>query len=126
MVRVSIYAPTLERFFARQQEARLGLRIVQDLTREVFSHRRTVLESMSGAASREPNVAQRRVPVDQEVAVPGVFVLADSRLNNWSMCKVGESVCDESPDLFHLSRGHHARLRVRIDLLSVLVQRNFQ
>src|SRR5882724_11216972 len=121
MVRVSIYAPTLERFFARQQEARLGLRVVQDLAREVFSHRRTVLESMSGAASREPHVAQRGVPVDQEVAVPGVFVLADSRLNNWCVRKAGESVGEEPPDLFRLSRGHHARLRVRIDTLSVLV-----
>src|ERR1700730_1446512 len=72
----------LHRLFARQRKSLLPARSVQNARRYILAHRRSVLESVTRPAADKPNVLDTRVPVDQKISVPRVFVLANARLYN--------------------------------------------
>ena len=52
-----------------------------------------MFEAVPGAAASEPHIAHFRVPVDQEVTVGGVFVLADARLDDGGIPQCRKSAC---------------------------------
>src|SRR2546429_4590508 len=54
------------------------------LFRSIVAHGRAMLESVARAAARKPHVLHFRVPINQEIAARGVFVLADTRFYNRS------------------------------------------
>src|SRR6266404_8857996 len=66
------------------------------------------------------------MPIDQKIATRSVFILADPRLHNRSICQGGESVRNVPPNLTYFRWRHHSRLPVRIDPLAVFVQRDLQ
>ena len=67
----------LHRRFSGETEARFRAAAAKHSFDQVFAHGGTVLEAMAGTATGDPDVAERRMLIDDEVAVVGVLVLAD-------------------------------------------------
>src|ERR1700730_9745444 len=63
----------------REPEALVNHAVTVDEPRNVLAQRRTMLEAVAGAAADDPDVLELGMPVDQEVAVAAVLVLADLR-----------------------------------------------
>src|SRR5260370_30191496 len=63
------------------------------------------------------------MPVDQKVAVRGVFILADARFHDWRAGQGRESLGHESPDFFRVL--HHSIAAVRIERGAMPVESNF-
>src|SRR5260370_15338542 len=76
------YRPPLHRLLAPQRKSLLPLRSVQNPRRHVLPDRRPVLEPVPRPAAHEPNVLHLRMPVDQKISVPSIFVLAYAGLHN--------------------------------------------
>ena len=58
---------------------------MQNSLAQVFSQRGAVFKAMPRASAGDPDILELRMAVDQEIAVPGIFVLAYAGLNNWRM-----------------------------------------
>ena len=54
-----------------------------------------MLESVTGSTAYKPNIFKSRVPVDQEIAVRSVFILADTRFRYWSIRQQREFADEE-------------------------------
>jgi hypothetical protein len=65
-----------------EPEAFVGRAFLGDQACQVFADRRSVLEAVARAAADQPYVPVLGVPVDQEIAVAGVLVLANLRRND--------------------------------------------
>ena len=76
-VRTSVNLALLHGLLRGQSEACFGGRVIEHALDQVCAHRRTVLEAVAGAPAGDPDVVEGRMAVDDEVAVPGVLVLAD-------------------------------------------------
>src|SRR6266550_8197065 len=79
---------------AREPELLIGRprRAVQHQSRDQLSHGRTVFEAMPRSPAHEPGVRRLRVPIDDEMLVGGLFVLADARLEQRGAFQSGEPV----------------------------------
>lgn len=87
------------RSFAGQREARLCRSPVENTRANVFSDGWAMLKTMTRAAAHQPNIFQVRVPVDEEISIRGVFVLADAELRQWCVAQVRETLRQERPGL---------------------------
>src|SRR5437016_5150475 len=85
-----------------------------------------MLESVARAAARKPHVLHFRVPINQEIAARGVFVLADTRFYNGRVAERGKPPRHVRPHCFGHFRRNDSGLRVRIHTFAVLVEGNFQ
>src|SRR5258705_76707 len=65
---------------AGEPELRIGHLAGEHQPRDELTHRWTMLETVSRAAPHQPHVPRRRMPVDDEVVVRGVLVLAHTPL----------------------------------------------
>ena len=74
------------------------------------TNRRSMFESMPGAASDEPDVIEARVPINYKVAVRTVLVLTHPRLTQWGLGQRRESSSQKSAR--RLFSGH-ARAAIR-------------
>src|SRR6266404_1351199 len=85
-----------------------------------------MLEPVSRSAAYKPNVLYFRMPVDQEITIPSVFVLANTRLHNGRAAQRRKSLLDKTPRLIRSFEARQTRLRVRIDPPAMPVHRNLQ
>src|SRR5262249_41908997 len=63
-----------------------------------------VLEAVAGAASDNPDIGRRGMPVDQEVMIRAVFVLADPGLDDRRLFQRWKAPRDALPRRFECSR----------------------
>ena len=68
-------------------EHRLRLACTFDQVGDMVADDRAVLESVSRAATRTPDAVVSRKAIEQQVAVAGVLVLADTRFHEWRVCE---------------------------------------
>src|SRR5437879_611005 len=120
------YCSLLHHFLVKQRKSWLGFRSVQNLRRNVLTDRRPMFEPVARTSAHEPNVLHIWMAVNQEIAIPCVFVLAHARLDNGRAAQGWKSLLDKSPRLCRALRARQTRLRVRINALSVLVHGDFQ
>ena len=66
------------------------------------------------------------MPVDQEIPVGGVFVLADAGLDDWSVFQGGEAAGEELARSFYGRGAGDTRLRVGIDARAVTIVGDFE
>src|SRR5579863_3647932 len=66
------------------------------------------------------------MPVDQKISVGSIFVLADARLDHRRIAHCRKTAGNVFLNHFSLGRRRQARLRVGIDALSMMVERNLQ
>src|ERR1700722_10773269 len=85
-----------------------------------------MLESMPRLAAHKPNIVGAGMPIDQKIAARSIFVLADARLDDRRIAQRRESPRHVLSHFFSGSFANNARLRVRIDDCSVLVERNLE
>ena len=85
---------------------------------------RAVLEAVARTAADEPDVLERGVTVDQKIAVRGVLVLADARLDERRVRERRDSLGQKAAHLFERLRGRHALRRVGVELRAVAVERD--
>ena len=55
---------------------------MQNSLAQVFSQRGAVFKAMPRASAGDPDILELRMAVDQEIAVPGIFVLANARFQH--------------------------------------------
>src|SRR6185369_3808334 len=67
------------------------LAVRQDRLRRQLPQRRRQLEAVAGAATEEPDVVPLRVPVEHEMTVGAVLVLADLGAEDWGPGQLGEA-----------------------------------
>src|SRR5713226_6360434 len=79
---------------AREPELLIGRRSAENQSSDQLPHGGTVLEAVPGSATHEPGVCRFRVPIDDEMFVGGLLVLADARLEQRRAFQSGESVGD--------------------------------
>src|SRR5713226_673668 len=120
------YGPPLHRLLAPQRKSLLPLRSVQNPRRHVLPDRRPVLEPVPRPAAHEPNVLHLRMPVDQKISVPSIFVLAYSHLHNRRPAQPRKPLLHKTPRFFRAFRTRQTRLRIRIHALAVPVHRDLQ
>src|SRR5216684_7682576 len=85
-----------------------------------------MLEPMPRPAANKPHVFYLRMPVDQKISIPRIFVLADPRLHNRRAAQRRKPLLHKTPRLFRAFRARQARLRIWINALPVSVHCNFQ
>ena len=56
---------------------------MQNSSAQVLSQRGAVFKAVSRTSARDPDILELRMAIDQEIAVPCIFVLANARLDNW-------------------------------------------
>jgi len=83
-----------------------------------------VLEAVAGAAADEPHVVALGMPVDQEVAVRGVLVLADLARDQRRILQRRETARHERARFRQAVRRHDALPGVRIERGAVPVGRD--
>jgi hypothetical protein len=71
-------ATLLSAALAEDGEAWLCSVASQDSLASVFADGRTVFEAVPRASAHQPDIFKIRMPVDQEIAVGGIFILADA------------------------------------------------
>src|SRR5207342_728431 len=76
-VRTSVNLAFLHGLLGGQAEAWFGRRVIEHAFDQVRAYRRAVLEAVAGATAGDPDVVEGRMAIDDEIAVPGVLVLAD-------------------------------------------------
>ena len=85
-----------------------------------------MLEAVAGTTAGKPDVGHFRVAVDQEIAVGGVFVLADAGFDDGRVFEGGKAAGYIVSGPFGAFGADDARLGVGIDGLTVRVSRHFQ
>src|SRR6266568_1001995 len=119
-------SPLLYRHFRAQRKPRLGLGAVKESSSHIFAQGRAVLEPVSRAPARKPNIFHLRMPVDQKIPVRSIFVLANARFHNRRILQRRKSPRNIlSNHLCHRHRNNPG-LRIRINSLPMLVKRNLQ
>src|SRR4029453_1856981 len=88
----------------RQRELRLLGGFAQHAQRDVLTERRAVLEAMPRSAADEPDVRRLRMPVDDEVRIRSLLVLAHARLDEGRLREAREAPREIGP------RGGRARV----------------
>src|SRR5579885_363419 len=106
----SVHCALLLRRFGCERKARLGGHAIQQPPSHVFAYGRPMLKAMPRAASNQPHIFKLRVPVNQEIAVGCVFVLAHSRLNDRRITQRGEAAR-------HVAAGHFRHIRHAVELI---------
>ena len=76
---------------AVETKPRVGLAIFRHQLRNHLSQRWPVLETMTGAAAYQPDIRLRRMPVDDEIAVGSLLVLANAALDERRSLHPGET-----------------------------------
>jgi len=59
--------------------------------RDILTQGGAVFESVAGAAADKPYILEIRMTVDQEIAIRGVFVLADAGFDDGRVAQGGEA-----------------------------------
>src|SRR5713101_7710700 len=120
------HRPSLHGPLARQRKPRLFRHSAKNPLRHIFAHRRPVLEPVSRSAAYKPDVLDLRVPVNQEISIPSIFVLANARLHDRRAPQCRKPPLDKSPRFIRAFFARQPRLRIWVDAFSVPVHRNFQ
>src|SRR5262245_39556860 len=68
-------------FLRRQSEPRFGPPPIDNPRRDISAQRRPMLEPVTRSPADQPHVGEIGMAVTQEIAVRGVFVLADARFD---------------------------------------------
>src|SRR3990170_2555302 len=113
--------PFLDRLLGGQAERSLDRLPVADPRRNVLSQRRPVFAAMARAAAHQPHVGQLGVPIDKEVAVRRVLVLAHLGRYDRRVPEPWEPTADELADARPRLGARDARERVRIHGWAMLV-----
>src|SRR5262245_51918704 len=112
--RTSVHLAVLDLALAGQAEARLrpGER-ARDERGRVTADRRAVLEPVAGSGPDEDRVLPLRMPVDEQVAVRAVLVLAHARFGERARRERREAACEVGPGVGEagLRRPPVARIR---------------
>ena len=82
----------LHLLFRGQGEAGFDGSALCDSGGDVLPHGGAVLEAVTRPAADQPHVIALRMPVDEEVAIGGVFVLANPRFNYWGVLQSREAL----------------------------------
>src|SRR5215471_4256282 len=97
--RCSKHRSSVPLLLAGQRKTRLGRSILKNSRTQILPDCRAMLEAVTGTAAGEPNIVELRMAIDEEIAIPGVLVLADTGLDNgrgterWNMfLQVGAQV----------------------------------
>ncbi len=85
-----------------------------------------MFEAVSRPASGDPNVLEVGMAIDEEVAIRGVLVLADVRVNNGRIAQSGESGGDVSVRGRYFVGGHDAVGGIGIERGPVQIESNFE
>jgi hypothetical protein len=117
----SIDFSLLRSLFGGECEPWLNLGISGNQCSNMFADRGTVLESVSGATTCQPNILKFRMLVDQEVSVRGVLILANTRLSNWSVRQQRDSLTEQSASGLQSFAGNDSLSGVRIKLGPVCI-----
>src|SRR5947209_1280350 len=111
---ISVHGATLHGGFGAQSEARLrGACALGRHVCDVLADNGAVLEAVAGAAADEPDVRERRVTINQEVAVGSVLVLTDTRLDDGRGAERGQTAREVSAHSRESFGGDDALARVR-------------
>src|SRR5215467_1345287 len=94
----------------RERKSSLGRKAVKKLRSDVLSDRRPMLKAMSGSAAHQPDVGKVRVPVDQEITVRTVFVLANANLGDRGVPQGGKAPDNVGSHSCRHFGGHQPRL----------------
>src|SRR6202035_4592938 len=89
----------------------------------MLAHHWSMLEPVPRSASDQPYILEPRVAVDQKIAGRCVFILADTRLHDWSARQRGEAFVDEGSDFG--GSLDHSIASVRIERGAMPVESNF-
>ena len=85
-----------------------------------------MFEAVAGTAAGQPDVIEVRVAVDQEIAVAGVFVLADAGFGEGRVPESGKTF-GEIAARFRQTLGAQAAIsRIRIERPAVAVEGEFE
>src|SRR6266481_2112271 len=85
-----------------------------------------MFEAMARPASGDPYIFKFGVPVNQEIAVPRVLVLADAGLNHGRVPQRWNMFLQVGAQLIYRRRRHHTRAIVRIKGLTVAIKSNLE
>src|SRR4029077_9111266 len=76
---------------------------------------------MARSTADQPNVREFRMAVDQKVAVPGIFILANARLEDWRLFKRGNAAGHQRAHFGKSGGGSSSILGVRIKCSTVAI-----
>src|SRR6185312_7967114 len=111
---------------ARERKAQLRPHLIQQQTSQILADRRGMFESVAGPAPHQPYVFKVRMAVNQEVAIPGIFVLANTSSKNRRIFQAGNLVGEEFTQTRKGSGAHHALVTVGINRAAVPVESDFE
>ena len=86
----------------------LRLALLQNQLRHHLADRRAVLEAVPRAAADDPHIFHRRMPVDDEVTVGSLLVLADAGLDQRRVFQGREAEANIFANVFQRFRTDHA------------------
>src|SRR5947209_20318716 len=95
---------------------------MKDTRTYIFTHRRSVLETVPGAAANNPDILQLGMPVNQEIAIGSVLVLADPGFHDWSIPQSRDMFAEVTMDLRNRLLRDHPHLGIWVDIWAVAVK----
>ena len=99
---------------------------MQDSFAQVLSERRAVFEAMSRSSATYPHIFKLRMAVDQEIAVPRIFVLAYARFQHGRVRQLQYVLPQIYAQAINRRFGYHPRACVRIKAITVAVKSNLE
>ena len=121
-----IHRPHLHRLFTRNRKARFSGSIAQDSGAQVIGDRRTMLESVAGAAAGNPDIVKIRMAVNQKVAVGSVFILADTGLQDRSIVHCRKMFFQEAAKVVDRGGLNYAAAAIGIEGRAVTVKSDLE
>jgi hypothetical protein len=109
--------------FCGYEEGFAWFRGPSDKLGNVTANCRSMLESMPGTASDDPDVIKARVPIDHQMAVGAVLVLTHPRFTQWGLGQRRESSSQESTRRLFSGRARTAIRRIGIHWRSMRIVR---
>src|SRR5688500_10494502 len=82
----------------------------------MLAERRSHLEAVSGSTADEPDILERRMPIDEKVAVAGRLVLADPGFDQRRVPERGKSLAQDASRPSEALGARHAVEGCRLDL----------
>src|ERR1700730_8242695 len=89
----------LRHLLASQRKSRLPFRSFQNPGCNILAERGAMLKPVPRASAHKPDVFHFRMPVDQEISIPSVFVLAYAGLDDGRAAQRRKSLFDKTPRL---------------------------
>ena len=99
---------------------------MQDSPAQVFSQRGTMFKAMARASADNPHIFKLRMAVDQEIAVPCIFILADARLKHRRVLQLRYILPQIFSQLGYRRFPYYSHIAVGIEALSVAIKSNLE